>query len=158
MQLPFLASAEVVVVGVLQAVRESEVVQEIAGTHVVAVVHANHFGVFLHQLQHNLVTGVFHPVLREVAELDGLSGGDFTAVGNHFAHDHLQEGALAGTVLAHNAALFPSFEDVGEILDDGLVGIGKVQMADFQNLVADTFCLHFEAFGGGLTAHVHLLL
>ena len=86
------ASAQLVDIAVLRLGREEEVLEELRGGEPLAVAQFDNFSDVLHHVDDLHLLVELKPVLRIVAETDGLADVQRAAVGLHQPHQYLDEG------------------------------------------------------------------
>ena len=108
--------------------------QELRSGQPLAVAQLYHFGNVGYDINHLHLFIEFQPLLRVIAETDGLADFQLAAVRFLFPHQNLDEGRLTGTVVSHDTHLLVTGEDVGEIIQDLQVAETLVQMVCLKNL------------------------
>ena len=132
--------------------------EELRGGEPTAVTQLDNFGNVLHHVDDLHLLVELKPILRVVAETDGLADVQRTAVGLHQPHQYLDEGRFARSVVAHDTHLLVAGEDVGEIVQYLQVAESLAQVVGLEYLVADVGSLDVELHVGVVEALLgHLL-
>ena len=110
MQTPPLTARELVDVVLLACGFKEEVVKKLHGGHAFAAAQVNHLGIFPHSIYHLVAFVKLQSLLREIAETHGFAHREAALVGLHQSQQHLDEGAFARAIAAHNAHLLVAAE------------------------------------------------
>ena len=157
-ELATLAAGELVDVVVLLLGRKEKVLQKLRCGDVFAAAVVDVVGDVGYHVNDALVVAELHSVLREVAEAHGVAHVEASAVGRHFAEQHLYECRLARAVVAHDAHLLEALEVVVEVLQYHLLVERFRDVLALEYLRTDVHVLRLQAHLSLLDALLRLAL
>ena len=111
--------------------------KELACAEFFAVAHVDVFRYVAYCLDDFLVFSETDSVLGVVAETDCCADVEGSAVGWHFAKEHLDECGFAGAVVAHDAHLLVAGEVVVEVLEYDFIAETFVHVCRLEYLATD---------------------
>ena len=130
------APAQIGEIIILGSRLELKVIQELGCRDFAAVLHADHLGHFLDDVDDPPVFVRRKPALGVIAELDGIAHDDAARIRLQGSGQQVQQGGLADAVAPHDAHFLPFLENIGEIIDQLLTLVALAEVIDLQYLPA----------------------
>ena len=116
-----LATAEFFHIVILLFSVEEEALEQLSGREGSPLEQGDVFAIFFDDIDDLLLRVDFNALLGIVAELYGLPDDNFACIRGDFAGEQVQEGTLSSAVFTHDTHTFAPLEDIGEVVEDGLL-------------------------------------